>query len=227
MIVRYWMTRCPLLVAEEKMSLRDAFQLMSHNRVRRLPVVNGSKLKGIITLSDLYSFIYPAGLHTGNGAPSIAAVEALGRHIVRDVMATKVLTCEMNEPLEDAGALMRGSKVGALPVMNGQDLVGIITESDVLDALMSIARVGDDTRRLYLRVPVAERHNVFQDILDICRGYGVELYTLLTHPLKEDASHLIMLKFRGDKTEKFMQALWASHCQVLMSRGKETVSSGR
>ncbi len=213
MIVRCWMTSHPLVVVEEDTTLEEAFRLMRSHGIRRLPVVKGGELRGIITLSDLYSVTSIASLSGGGEHPPAE----LGRHLVRDVMASQVFTCDVNAPLEDVGALMRREKVGALPVMNGTKLAGIITESDVLEALVSITRVGRDTRRIYLRIPVAQRYTIFQKLIDICRTYGIEIYTVLTHPMRDSESHLVMLKFSGDRTEDFVQALWESDYQVMLS----------
>lgn len=213
MIVRCWMTSHPLVVVEEEATLEEAFRLMRTHGIRRLPVVKGGELRGIITLSDLYAFTSAASLGSDCGDPPAE----LSRRVVREVMAGQVFTCDVNAPLEDVGALMRREKVGALPVMAGPKLVGIITESDVLEALVSITRVGRDTRRIYLRVPIAQRYTIFQKLIDICRSYGIEIYTVLTHPMRNSGSHLVMLKFSGDRTEEFVQALWASDYQVMLS----------
>ena len=211
MIVRCWMTSHPLVVADEEMSVEEAGLLMRRHGIRRLPVMSDSELKGIVTLSDI-SAARPEG-SAADGKP-LRESEPLR---VRDVMSKKVLTCDANCPLEEVGALMRREKVGALPVMNGNRLVGIITESDVLDALVSITRVGKDTRRLYLRVPLARKCDIFREVIDIGIRYGIELYTLLTHPIRDSDSHLVMLKFRGNRTEEFVQALWESGYQMLIT----------
>ncbi len=217
MIVRCWMTSHPLVVADENMTLQEALQLMQNHGVRRLPVVDGCELKGIIALSDLYAFAPPAAL--GQGLAEVSA--ELGHRLVRDRMTTKVFTCDANSPLEDAGALMRQEKVGALPVMNGKKLVGIITESDVLDALVSITRAGDEPRSIYLRIPRDQGYNIFKEIVEICREYGVEIYTLLTHPIRNSDGRLVMLKFSGARAKDFIQALWSSDYQVLISDVRE------
>jgi acetoin utilization protein AcuB len=180
------MTSHPLVVADEEMSVEEAGLLMRRLVIRRLPVMSDSELKGIVTLSDI-SAARPEG-SAADGKP-LRESEPLR---VRDVMSKKVLTCDANCPLEEVGALMRREKVGALPVMNGNRLVGIITESDVLDALVSITRVGKDTRRLYLRVPLARKCDIFREVIDIGSRYGIELYTLLTHPIRDSDSHLVM-----------------------------------
>ena len=211
MIVRCWMTSHPLVVVDENTTAEHAFHLMKRHRIRRLPVVNGSELRGIVTLSDVAACNPAVSRGGGDNEPGKQT------RLVRDVMATRVYTCDANAPLEEVGALMRREKVGALPVVNGDRLVGIITESDVLAALVSITRVGENTRRLYLRIPVADKHNIFQEMMDIGRKYGIELFTLLTHPMRDSESHLVMLKFSGDRVEEFVQALWESDYQVLIS----------
>ncbi|MEN6464979.1 MAG: CBS domain-containing protein, partial [Syntrophaceae bacterium] len=119
--------------------------------------------------------------------------------------------------LEDIGVLMRERHIGAVPVMSGKKLAGIITESDVLAALAEVTRAGDESIRICLRVPAREKLDVFREIIDICAKYESEMFTLLTHPLRDDKCHLVMIKVRGKKRDELIQALWESDFQVLIA----------
>ena len=213
MIVRYWMSRSPK-VATEKMNLYEAIELMRHHRIRRLPVVRGQTLCGIVTLSDVYRFVKPYGLTTV--ILSELVVDELSRHTVAEVMTPSPLTCQPNAPLEEVGELMRKRRVGALPVLEDGQLIGIITESDVLSALVSIARYGIDGKRICFRIPEEEKKEIFSKLFALCEKYGLEILTLLTHPVQEDLSLLVMIRLRGERTAEFVQALWKIHYRILI-----------
>ncbi len=68
-----------------------------------------------------------------------------------------------------------------------------------------------------LRVPAREKIDVFREIIDICARYEAEMFTLLTHPLRDDTCHLVMMKVRGKKRDELIQALWESDFQVLIA----------
>jgi len=217
MLARYWMTRCPLVVAAPEMDLFSVLQLIRENGVRRLPVMTGDELLGIIALSDLYSFASPASLRLDiQNIPREVRNELMAK-TAGQVMKTDVVTCDINAALEDIGVLMRERHVGAVPVMSGNKLAGIITESDVLTALSEITRAGDESSRICLRVPAREKIDVFREIIDICAKYEAEMFTLLTHPLRDDTCHLVMMKVRGKKRDELIQALWESDFQVLIA----------
>ncbi len=212
MLVRYWMTRSPQ-TASEKMNLQEALDLMHRHRIRRLPVVrDNNRLCGIIALSDLYPYIGPHALSKAD-LPGDAAARLRGVR-VKEVMASPPVTCDISAPIEEVGALMRRKKIGALPVLHGDELVGIITESDVLAALADITQMGTDGRRICFRMPVADKINLFYKIVSLCEKNSLEILTLLTHPLT-DESHLVMIRVRGQKIPEFIDELWSNHYEVL------------
>jgi len=220
MLARYWMTRTPLVAAAPETDLFSVLELMRKNGVRRLPVLNGGELLGIIALSDLYSFASPASLGLDIENIPREVRNELGKKSAREVMTTDVVTCDIDAALEDIGVLMREKRIGAVPVISGNKLAGIITESDVLAALAEITRAGDESSRICLRVPAREKIDVFREIIDICARYEAEMFTLLTHPLRDDKCHLVMIKVRGPqgpKRDELIQALWESDFQVLIA----------
>jgi acetoin utilization protein AcuB len=56
------------------------------------------------------------------------------------VMTTNVLTLTPHDSMVDAARLMRRERIGAVPIVDGNRLVGILTRSDVLDAFVALAR---------------------------------------------------------------------------------------
>jgi len=225
MLVRYWMSESPI-VALEKTNLHEALNLMLKHDIRRLPVLSGeNKLCGIITLSDLYPYVNPVSL---KGQLSDVEIDNLKKHAVREIMATDLVTCGPNTPLEDVGALLREKKLGALPVLKDDQLVGIITDCDVLEALCSIARAGDRNVRICLSVPAGEKQNIIYDIVELCKRHRLDLQTVLVHPLRGSKRCLVMVRVEGPRTDAFVKALWDINYQVLIvSDGTDKGSAKR
>ena len=213
MLVRYWMTESPI-VALEKTSLYDALNLMLRHDIRRLPVLSSqNRLCGIVTLSDLYPYVHPVKLRGELPAPD---AELLRQHTVSEAMTRELVTCGPNTALEDVGVLLREKKIGALPVLKDDQLVGIITDCDVLEALCGIARAGDNNVRICFSVPAGERQNIIYDVVELCKRHRLDLQTVLVHPLKGSKRCFVMIRVEGPRMDDFLKALWDIHYQVLI-----------
>lgn len=213
MLVRYWMSESPI-VSLERTNLYEALGLMLKHDIRRLPVVSPeNKLCGIVTLSDLYPYVNPVKLKGELPAPD---AENLRKHTVSEAMTRELVTCGPNTALEDVGALMREKKIGALPVLKEDHLVGIITDCDVLEALCGIARAGDNNVRICFSVPAGEKQNIIYDVVELCKRYRLDLQTVLVHPLKGSKRCLVMIRVEGLRMDDFLKALWDINYQVLI-----------
>jgi len=122
-----------------------ALALCRERRIRHLPVLKGGRLVGIVTDRDLRSST-PAF-----GDPDRAA--ALQRILVQDVMAREVTTADPDDPIEQAVNTMRQRRIGCLPVIEGDELVGIVTASDVMEALVYLVGASEPGSRMEVAVP--------------------------------------------------------------------------
>ena len=133
MVVEQIMTKSPITVAPED-SLRRAIALMKEGKFRRLPVVENDRLIGIVTDRDI---------RLAANSPVILRErwqdEFLLDHVKVDAcMTPDPITVSPDTSIEEAARLMRGLKVGGLPVLKGHKLVGIITETDILNHLIKL-----------------------------------------------------------------------------------------
>ncbi len=114
-------------------SLARAYELMMTNRIRRLPVLNGGGLVGIITLSDLLEAKQPDPTHR----LSLAEVaHELARLVVSTIMRPQPICIFDNDTVGHAAELMLDNKIGGLPVIDTeQRLVGMLTESNLFQLL--------------------------------------------------------------------------------------------
>ena len=120
-------------------NINEAFSLMKESSIRRLPVVEKGKVTGIITLSDL-----------NQAAPSSATTLSiheinylLAKMKIKDIIPKKqkVITIGPETYIETAAKLMRKNRISGLPVIDKDQLVGIVTETDIFDALIDILGV--------------------------------------------------------------------------------------
>jgi len=148
MLVRDWMTKDPLTVAPDTPVL-EAINLLKNKGFRRLPVVKDGKLVGLVTDKDLKDAM-------PSKATTLSVWEMnylLSKLTVQEVMAKPVITVEAAAPLEKAALLMEEKKIGGLPVMDGEKLVGIITVTDVLRAFIEVLGLKMGGLRITVDIP--------------------------------------------------------------------------
>lgn len=136
MLVREFMKSGPVSIAPDT-PLLEAEWRMQEGAFRHLPVVDDhDRLVGIVSDRDLREA-------APSDATSLSRQELaylLSRLTVKDVMSEPVLTARPGEPAETAAIRMREHKLGALPVVEDERIVGIVTTSDMLDALVRLLK---------------------------------------------------------------------------------------
>jgi acetoin utilization protein AcuB len=143
------MTIHPVTIGPD-VSIAEAMELMKQEKVRQLPVIDKNrKLVGLVTHTDLV-----------HASPSKATALSmweisylLAQIKVKEVMAKKVITTTEDTPLEEAARQMADHKIGSLPVMRNELLVGIITESDIFRVFLEIFGAREKGIRLTVLAP--------------------------------------------------------------------------
>lgn len=174
MFVRNFMSTPPIVV-EPTTSARGALDLMVDRKIRRLPVVEGDRLVGILTKSDIERQRWKG--------------KAVG-----DLMTRDPLTVEPDETLEKAAHLMLERKISGLPVVAGA-IVGIITESDLFRALCAMLGIGEPSARIVMTVP--EGGNLLEAISS--RAEGLDLRSVATYRNLFENRWEVMLRVRSSE----------------------------
>jgi acetoin utilization protein AcuB len=148
-LVRERMSADPVTISADA-PIADALRVMRQSHVRRLPVLNEEGwLVGIVSEKDLlYASPSPA--------TSLSIYEMhymLSQLRVTELMSEVVMTVAPDTPLEEAARIMADNKIGGLPVMEEDKLVGIITETDVFKVLLELFGAREKGLRLTLKIP--------------------------------------------------------------------------
>jgi len=134
--VSHVMTRDPLTLGAED-SLAMAVQLMRKHRIRRLPIVMGGTLVGLLAEGDLKR-AEPSTLSSSQEEfDSVMEGTQLSRIMIREP-----LTVSEDTPLLEAVRTLQTTKFGALPVLRDGALVGILTDNDLLRTLRDLLEQG-------------------------------------------------------------------------------------
>ena len=137
-LVKDWMTKDPITIPSRG-TLPDAYWLMVKNNIRRLPVVDNDVLVGIVTLEDLRRVESASTI----GIDMIRISDMLSKLPIHQIMVYDPITVAPTDTLLDTATRMLEHKISAFPVMDGNELVGIITESDIFRALIEREQTGD------------------------------------------------------------------------------------
>jgi acetoin utilization protein AcuB len=132
-LVAHIMTRNPATVTPRN-AIRTAINLMREGGYRRLPVVDRGRLVGIITDRDL---------RRAANSPFVVREQWYDNFILDHIevgscMTSNPLKIQTEASIADAARLMRNHKIGGLPVVAEGQLLGIVTETDLLDFLIEM-----------------------------------------------------------------------------------------
>lgn len=139
----------PVITISPDLPITEALNLMHHENIRRIPVLQGGKLVGIISDQDMLN-----ASPTPTESLSIAEVNQLiSRITVEEVMEPEVRTIETSTPIEEAARIMSDNNIGALPVLENNRVVGIITETDLFKIFLDLMGARDEGIRVSAIVP--------------------------------------------------------------------------
>ncbi len=140
----------PVITIGPEVPIQDALQLMRKSKIRRLPVIDKSNvLVGLISEKDVLNA-------SASDATSLSIWELnylLSKIETGGIMITDVITVSPDTPIEEAARIMADNKIGSLPVMDGVELVGIVTETDLFKTFLELLGARKSGVRLTALVP--------------------------------------------------------------------------
>jgi len=139
----------PVITMSPDLPIVDALNLMKRERIRRAPVVKDGKMVGIVSDKDLLNA-------SASPTTSLSVWELnylLSKITVKEVMTKKILSVTENTPIEEAARIMADNKIGGLPVTRGEDVVGIITETDLFKVLLELMGAREPGVRVTALIP--------------------------------------------------------------------------
>ena len=121
-----------LITVDTHASLRQAQRILDRRNIRHLFVMDGKRLVGIVTDRDLRK----AAPSSKSPLTTSEREEFMDELKVVEVMLRKLITASPSTTVREAAEVMIREKIGCLPVVEGKTLVGIVTETDLLEILV-------------------------------------------------------------------------------------------
>jgi acetoin utilization protein AcuB len=213
MLVYERMTRDPITIYPD-MSVSEALNLMRTKGVRRFPVLDprSKRLIGIITEKELlYASPSPAtslSMHEIN--------YLLSKLTVAKVMTANPLTVQEDTPIEEAALTMVDNEIGALPVVRGEAVVGIITETDIFKTFIELFAARERGVRLTMLVP--EKKGELAAIAARVSALGGNFTALGTFKGEDTSNRLLTVKVEGIAQEKLVATMKELGCKIIDAR---------
>lgn len=185
MYVKSKMTKNPFTI-EESAPISDAIELMREKNLKRVPVVKGDKVIGILTKSDIQKV-------SPSKATSLSIFEInylYTKTTVRDTMTKDVITISEDALLEEAAVTMREKRIGTLPVVKDNKLVGIITESDIFDSFIDILGFKEIGTRI--TIESNDEPGALANIGDIFKSFNANITHIAAYRGKNGKSDVVV-----------------------------------
>ncbi len=178
MLIAEVMKPDPITISD-KTKLNDAYKLMLDKGIRHLPVIKNWKLVGLVTDRDLRLATSKLAKHPFNPDTE-----------VEKVMSHPVNTISPNDPIERATQIMRELKIGCLPVVEEDHLVGIVTVTDLLDALLILTGVHRPSGRLDVRL--SDKPGELAKLTALIAERRLNIHSILTYPDRESKVRVVL-----------------------------------
>src|SRR5262245_34291532 len=166
--------RRSLVTAAPSTTLSEALSLMTDRRVRHLPVMDAGRLVGIVSDRDIKRVM--ASPATSLGAHELNYL--LDKLAVEQFMTRAVVTVAPVLPIEEAARIMLKERISALPVTDGGRVVGIVTETDVLELVVRALGAGEPSSRL--AVILDDRRSGLAELIRALEDAGVVVSSVTT-----------------------------------------------
>jgi len=188
MIVARRMKRNPVFV-DEGDSMKKAMDLLKEHEIRHLPVLkDGEKLVGILSERD----IKQASPSPATALEIREIYYLLDKVKVKQIMTRRPYTITSTAPIEEAALIIREKKIGCLPVVDNGRLVGILTETDIVDSFIEAMGVSGPGYRVELALP--NRPGVLFDVLKLMKDFDANIVSVATAPHDDPARKILVLR---------------------------------
>ena len=211
MLVRKKMKKDLITITKDE-RMTTARKIMKEKNIRHLLVVDGKKLIGLVTNMDI---------RKAEASPA-TSLEIRELHYLLDkltageIMTRNVITISPDISVEEAATLLHDNKIGCLPVVEDGNLVGMITENDVMEILIEVMGMKEKGSRL--EVVVEDKPGALADVTRIIKEHNVNIISVVTDVADEAGKRVVVFKLKTFYFEPIKKALEAGGFPVPYAR---------
>lgn len=164
-------------------TVQDVVDLFEEKRIRHAPVLENGKVVGVVTERDLKDAL-PSRFSV---SPKI---NAYAKH-VSEIMAKNPITAHPLDFVEETALIFYEQKIGCLPVVSQEKLVGFLTETDLLYKYIELTGAHQPGSHIEIRVP--NRSGVLYEVSKVFYNQHVNVLSVLVYPDKKNSSNKILV----------------------------------
>jgi len=203
MKIKNWMTSNPITV-KPSTPVMEAAKIMKENNIRRLPVVKGEEVVGIVTYRNI--------LEASPSAATTLSIHELNYLVakleVREIMHKDPITVSPEDSVMEVMMMGHAKGIGAFPVVDRGRLVGIVSETEIFRAVIHLFGEQDQDRFVVLEdVRLRERVGAMSRIASVVEGLNVPVLGIFTLPHRRKEGNRLYIRVSTDDTAKVAQAL--------------------
>ena len=203
MAVKDFMTRMVVYISPNT-TIAHAADMMREQKLHRLPVIENDQLVGLVTEGTIAEA-------SPSKATSLSIYEMnylLNKTKVGDVMIRDVVTISQFASLEDATYLMLKNKIGILPVVDNEQLYGVITDRDIFKAFLEVSGYGEEGVRL--RFVTENKVGVLEQIIRLLVEENLNISNTVNIPRK-DGKVVIEVQLAGNIDTALLKKKFEEH----------------
>jgi acetoin utilization protein AcuB len=196
-------------------SVSQAMHAMRERGIKHLPVVRDGAVVGVISDRDIKTF-------TPSKATGLDIYEMnylLAKAKVKDAMAPHLVTTTADTPIEEAALVMYEKDIGCLPVVEGDVLVGIVTDRDIFRSLVDITGVRHGGHRICLTLK--DEPGSIREVADVVRRHGFHLRGILGsyEKVPKGLRRVVIRTSTGGDFDALRAELEAAYTAVRINKG--------
>src|SRR5690625_1548076 len=189
MLVQDIMTR-QVVAITPAMPISDVLTLMEQRNIRHFPIMESSGDGRIGDGERLVGIVSDRDIRVVGGSHPDARPGVTMRSPVREIMSADVLCAHPLDPIEEGARVLREHRIGAMPVLEGDELVGIVSGIDFLEALIAITGVNRSSCRI--EALLANRPGSLAELLSSIAALGHNVSSVFTAERHEDSIAVVM-----------------------------------
>jgi len=182
-----------VITVDVKTPIMAALETMKHNKIKRLPVTKGGKFVGLVTRAMIRDA-------SPSPATSLSVYELnylISKMTVGDIMVKDPISISPDLPVEEAIWLGKKHGIGAFPVLDKDELVGIITESDISGVVSSALGLGEsDSKRITIEAS-GKRFGYLAELLEVLDSHRIPLMSIMSVPKSEKGDWYLILRVKA------------------------------
>lgn len=191
----------PVISVTPDTPINDALAMFKKEHIRRAPVVHKGKLVGIVSETDLL-----------NASPSDVSTLSiwemnymLSKITIQHVMTKKVISVNKDTPIEEAARIMADKKIGGLPVLDRDKVVGMITETDLFKVFLEL--MGARDKGIRVTATIDEKPGELAKVTKAIASAGGNFVSFGFFDGDDPTTKILTFKVAGMKKEDVRKAL--------------------